>query len=170
MIEVGRIIIKNSLRAVTVMNVPVDDRDALDFFVTRLRITRGNRYIIEDTKTHRAICRGMMTGRTHRNKSVACLAAHYRINRLTRSAGAAQSGFKRIDGNDSVRVKKSFSFANYLLDVFEMLRRMTRLHNPARSFVRFDLAQFGPQLVASQRIHDDAIALRPLRMTSASVM
>src|SRR4051812_2795478 len=46
----ARIVKENSLRAVAVMNVPIDDRDAFDFLVAILRVTRRDRDIIKKTK------------------------------------------------------------------------------------------------------------------------
>ena len=49
-----RVVEENPLRAVAVMNVPVDDRNAFDLLVAILRVTRGDRDVVEKTKAHRA--------------------------------------------------------------------------------------------------------------------
>src|ERR1051326_3707648 len=83
----ARIVVKNSLRAVAVMNVPIDDRDAFDLGIVLLRITGSDGDVIEQTETHRAFFSRVMTRRTHRHERVVDLAFHDQLNRLTRSAG-----------------------------------------------------------------------------------
>ncbi len=48
--EDGRIVKENSLRAVAVMHVPINDRHALDFLIFILRVTRRDRDVIEQDK------------------------------------------------------------------------------------------------------------------------
>src|SRR5207253_45821 len=59
-IEKRSILIKDALRAVTVMYVPIDDGDSLDLFISLLCVACGHGDIIEKTKAHRSIgCRVM---------------------------------------------------------------------------------------------------------------
>src|SRR5207249_12083988 len=48
-IEDSRIFIKDALRAVTVMHVPIDDGDSLDFFISLLCVPRGHGDVTEET-------------------------------------------------------------------------------------------------------------------------
>src|SRR5690349_18286066 len=81
-----RIGVENSLRAVAVMNVPIDDRDLLDLRVLLLRVTRRNRDVVEKTKPHRAFFSRMMSGGTYRYERVLHFARHDQIDRLARRA------------------------------------------------------------------------------------
>mgnify|MGYP007034017739 CR=1 FL=1 len=51
----GRVDVKDTLRTVPVMNIPVDDRDPLDLFVIILGISGGDRDVIENAKPHRVL-------------------------------------------------------------------------------------------------------------------
>src|SRR4030095_4082376 len=61
--ENRRIVVKDSLRPVAVMHIPIDNRHALDFRVVPLGVTRRHSYVIEKTKTHRSLSRRMMARR-----------------------------------------------------------------------------------------------------------
>src|SRR5256885_17052499 len=88
------IVIEDSLRAVAVMNVPIENRNAIDFFELLLRITSSDGHIIEETEAHRAIRRGMVSRRAHGNERILRRAFNQRINRATGRAGAAQRSFQ----------------------------------------------------------------------------
>src|SRR5262249_25136446 len=82
-VEDRRIVVEDALRAVTVMHVPVEDRDALDVFVSLLGVARRHGDIVENTKTHGPIRRGVMSRRPHRDKGIPGSAFDYQIDRLT---------------------------------------------------------------------------------------
>src|SRR6185369_9320963 len=88
------IVVKDSLSSVAVMNVPIDNRHTLDFLVTGLRIPSGDCHVIEKTKTHRPIGRGMMAWRTHGHKGRRRLAFHERVDRAAGRSRATQSRFE----------------------------------------------------------------------------
>ena len=70
--EIG-IVPENILRAVAVMHVEIDHRDALE----PMRVTQmqcADRDVVEEAKAHRALALGMMAGRAHGAKGVRHLA------------------------------------------------------------------------------------------------
>src|SRR5262249_58626997 len=58
------------LRAIAVMDVKVDDRDALGAVAT-LRMAGRDRCIVEQAEPHRPRGLGMVSGRPYRNESIA---------------------------------------------------------------------------------------------------
>src|SRR5262249_53562007 len=111
-----RIVVKNSLRAVAVMHVPIDDRDLIDLGILLLRVTRGDGDVIEKTKAHRALFGRVITRRTHRHKPVLHVPGHDQIDRLTRRAGCAFGGIERAHRDDRVAVEITDAFADTFLD------------------------------------------------------
>ena len=57
-----RIRVENILGAVAVVNIPIDDGDAVDAIAV-LRITGGDGDVVEQAEAHAAICRSVMAGR-----------------------------------------------------------------------------------------------------------
>src|ERR1051325_9092042 len=90
----ARIIVKDPLRAVAVMNVPIDDRDSLDLRIVLLRVTCSNGDVIEQAETHRAFFGRMMSRWTYRHERVADLALHDQIDRLARRARRVSRGIE----------------------------------------------------------------------------
>src|SRR5882672_11798432 len=88
------IIIEDALGAVSMMHVPIDDCHALNFRIMVLRISRGDRHIVEETKTHGSLGGRVMARRPYRHKRIRGLSLHDEIDRFTGSAGAVQSRIK----------------------------------------------------------------------------
>ena len=80
-VEDRSIAIEDILRAVTVVDVPIDDRHLGDP-VLLLRVARGDGDIIKQAETHAAIGRGMMAGRPHGAERVGCFAFNDGIHRV----------------------------------------------------------------------------------------
>src|SRR5262252_3291580 len=166
-----RIIVENALRAVAVMNVPVENRHFVDFLITLLRIPRRNSNVVEKTKTHGPIRCGMVSRRTHRHKRVPGGSLHDRIDSLTGSAGTPQCCFQRLSGNKSVAVEITFAVTYGLFDLLKEMRCVTGLNIAAPRFLRLDLEQCGPKTcITTQGIHHDLIAFGTLRMIRTGVM
>src|SRR5205085_5778824 len=121
------VVVENPLRAVAVMHVPINDGDALDLRITRLRITRGDSDRVEETEAHCAFARRMMTGRARGQECVTRLARHDGINRATRAARRMQRRIERAQRAESVCAQVTKPFADGALDPFEVLRRVRRL-------------------------------------------
>ena len=121
------------------MHVPIKNRHPLNFLVSLLRIARSDSYVIEETKAHRSIRRGVMSGRTHRHESVLRRAFHHCIDRLARRARSTQCGLERIARNQGVVIKVAFAFAYCFLDMFVVLRRVAGLDVAAPRFAGFGL-------------------------------
>ena len=139
-----RIGVENSLRAVAVMHVPVEDRDALDLRIVLLCVTRRHRNVIEQTKTHRSFFSRVMTRRTHGNESVLYLATHNQINSLARSSRRVSRCVERTHRDDRVRVEITGAFAYDTFDLLVELWRVSRLNIAARRFSRLHLHETGP--------------------------
>jgi hypothetical protein len=63
-VQDGRVLLKDVLRAVPVMDIPVKDRDPFDPMPV-LRISRPYRDVVEQAETHRRVGLGMVPGRAH---------------------------------------------------------------------------------------------------------
>src|SRR5712691_7184810 len=71
------VVIENSLRSVSVMHVPVNNRNSLNLRITILRIPSGYSNVIEKTEAHCTLWSRMVARRTHRNKCISCFARHH---------------------------------------------------------------------------------------------
>jgi len=60
----ARVFFEDLLRAVPVVDVPVEDRDLFPA-VLRLRVARGDRDVVEYAEPHRAALSGMMARRAN---------------------------------------------------------------------------------------------------------
>src|SRR5271166_846775 len=75
----GSVIPKDVLRAVTVMDVEIDDRDALGA-IDRLGVTRGNGSVVEETESHWRRDFRMMARRARGDEGVSDLAGHHLVD------------------------------------------------------------------------------------------
>ena len=79
--------IKTVLGAVTMVQVPVDDGNALQTQTLQTK-TGPDRNIVKKAKPHGPVRLGMMTGRPHQGKSVVSLTTHYHLH----ASGHCSSG------------------------------------------------------------------------------
>ena len=93
------IFVKDVLRAVAVMNVPIDDGDMLGS-VDRLRMARGDGDVIENAKAHAARLARVMAWRANGTKRIVDFAPKNGVNRGdgTASGPASRigSGFANV--------------------------------------------------------------------------
>src|SRR4051794_22806043 len=87
-----RVVVKNTLSAVAVVNIPVDDRDVFDLLILVLSVAGGDGDIVEQAKAHGVLRRSMMPRRPDRDERIGGLAVHDGVNRAASPAGAEQSG------------------------------------------------------------------------------
>ena len=76
------------------MHTPVGDHHFREA-VLALRVTSGDRDVIEDSKSHALFWPGMMSGRSHRAKGIRGLANANRIDRIQRASDSAHSNIER---------------------------------------------------------------------------
>ena len=95
---------KYILRAIAVMNVEIDDRDALRA-MGGLRVARGDGGVVEKAEAHRRRAFGVMAGRPRRDKGVGEAPAHHFIDRESRAARGAHRRFQRARRHHRVRVE-----------------------------------------------------------------
>ena len=91
-VEHRRIVPEDVLRAVAVMDVPVDDGDALGAMLL-LRMAGGDRGIVEQAKAHRGRALGMVAGRPRRDEDIVGRA---RIDVVDRGVGGADRRQRRL--------------------------------------------------------------------------
>ena len=139
-----RIEIEDRLRAVAVMNVPIDDGDAFELGILLLCVTCRNRDVIEQTKSHRAFFRRVMSGWTNRDERVLDLAAHDQIDCLARRARRVLRRVERTHRDCRVSVQVTGAFTDDTLDLFVKLRRMSCLDVAARRLTCLFLTKTGP--------------------------
>jgi len=102
-VEDRGIFVKDLLRSVAVVHIPIDDEHFLYSFDT-LQIPCGNRDIVEKTKPHSPVDPGMVAGWPDRAKGVVNCAGADRIGGGNSGAARKQGGFKRFFRNNGIRV------------------------------------------------------------------
>ena len=118
------IALEDVLRAVAVVHVEVDDRDALEA-VRVERVARGNRYVIEDAESHRPRAAGVMSRRPHRAEGGIVLSCQHEVGSEDRGAGGAQGGLQAERVHRGVRIEMHRPRARRgLADRFHVLQRM----------------------------------------------
>ena len=163
------IVPEDVLRAVAVMDVEIDDRDALGA-VGRLGVTRGDGRIVEEAKAHRRRDFGMMAGRARGDEGVSDLLGHHLVDCEYRAPCRAKGRLERagrhrgvvVDGRAPLRRRPRAD----RLDIVERMDALDRRNlGPRRDVSRQhleDLALQGPL--------DCAQTVRPLGMSLAHVM
>ncbi len=90
-VQHARVVVEGGLRAVAVMNVPVDNQD-LRQIVLLLGVLGADRHIVEDAKAHRPVRHRMVARRTHGTEGVFDLALHHGVDRGQHAAGGHHRG------------------------------------------------------------------------------
>ena len=165
----GRIVPKNVLGAVAVMDVEIHDRDPLGP-MRGLGVARGDGRVIEEAEAHRGRDLGVMAGRAGRDESVANLAAHHLVDGEDGAARGAKRGLEgarrhqrvRIEGGPAVLGR---SRADRLDVVLRMDARDRCLVGERRGIARQHLKRF-----ALERPFDRTQAVGPLGMALAHVV
>ena len=80
-----RVVVEDLVRAVPVVDIPIDDRDPREA-VRALGVARGDGDVVEDAEAHPAIGRGMMAGWAHQRVGVLDRPRQGRIDRRDRPA------------------------------------------------------------------------------------
>src|SRR5690606_3112450 len=84
-------------RAIAVMDIEIDDRDALDGMRgERVGGTDGD--VVEQAESHRGVLRGVMAGRAYRAERTPPPRAEHRIDGGADGTGGAQRGGQRMRG------------------------------------------------------------------------
>src|SRR5687767_7429241 len=96
-IKDGIILPENILRAVTMMDVPIDDEDVFHA-VLDLSIPCGDCGIVEQAKSHGVVRRRMMTGRTDKRESSTAGFSKHGIDRRRCGAGRQLGDSKGVAG------------------------------------------------------------------------
>jgi hypothetical protein len=95
--------VKDLLRAVAVMDIPVDYQDTVEAVIHEP--VRADRNIVEQAKAHRVRRTGVMARRTDDRKRIVGLAFQHRLDRTQNSAGAQQSCAKRMGRSARVGIE-----------------------------------------------------------------
>ncbi len=125
-----RVGLEDILRAVAVMHVPVDDRNALQP-VLLLRMTRGNRGIVEEAEAHGAHSLGMMPRRARGDEGIVMAAGNDVIHRGHRPADAGERRLQALHAGIGVAlelVDLILVLRHGAHDGKEMLLRMRQQH------------------------------------------
>lgn len=95
------VFVENVLRAVSVMDVPVGNQDAFNAMAL-LGVAGGDCDIVEDAKTHAAVGRSVMAGRTEHAERVVDFSGHHRVDSLQHTADGIQRDFERAGTDDGI--------------------------------------------------------------------
>ena len=91
----SRIFVERVLGAVAVVDVEIEDRDALE--AVRLDGVHGaDRHVVEDAEAHGAIGRGVMPGRAHGAEGAAHFRRHHHVGRGDHGTRRVQRRRKRL--------------------------------------------------------------------------
>src|SRR5262245_2971849 len=102
----GRVGVKDVLRTVPVMHVPINDQDAFDAKYISRMIGRKC-YVVEHTKAHRLHGRCVMSRRPSQCQSCFRLAFKHTVHSLRTTSGTEQCNIKRSFAYDRVGIKVS---------------------------------------------------------------
>ncbi len=131
------------LRAIAVVHVEIDDGDALEP-MRGLGVARGDRGVVEETKTHRRRRFGVVSGRPRRDEGVVDAPARHFVHGVNRPARRAKRGLPGPRRHRGVRVELNAPLARRgLFDRGDVVRRDERASAPrsrraARSRERAD--------------------------------
>jgi hypothetical protein len=99
-----RVVLHESLRAVAVMHVPVDDQNPLRL-VSRTGVVGGNRNIAEQAEAHRTIAQRMMSRRAYCAEAPRRFTGEREVNAIEHGSDSRASGIPRPFTRDGVRVE-----------------------------------------------------------------
>ena len=121
-IEQARVLLEDRLRAITMVDVEVDDSDPVKT-MNGAGLMGPDRHIVEDAESHGGACLGVMAGRAHRAEGIGDLTAGDRIHRSRKGARCAQGGFTRSRRQDRIGIERHQPRlrhrSEYALDVLE---------------------------------------------------
>jgi len=98
------------LGAVAVVNVEIDDRDALGSMVC-LGMARRDGGIVEQAEAHRPFRLGVMAGRPYGNEGIGGTAAHHFVDRVNRAADGAQCRLETAGRHRRIGIEMHHAFA-----------------------------------------------------------
>lgn len=107
-----RLIAKSRLGAVAVVDIKVDNGDALKLIMLA-RIRGGNRYIIKQAKTHCLLGFGMMSRWAYRAKGIVGFAVQDFVDRIANSAHRTKSGLPGAGRDYRVLIQIVFPLFGY---------------------------------------------------------
>src|SRR4051794_32108983 len=81
--------LEDVVRAIAVVDVPVEDRDALDT-VSVPRVLRGDRHVVKEAEAHRTRDLAVMSRRPRADEAGGRLSGHQRVDQSARSARSRQ--------------------------------------------------------------------------------
>ena len=120
----GRIVPEDVLGAVAVVDVEIDDGDALDA-VRRLRVPGGDRRVVEEAEAHRRRRLGVVAGRPCGDEGVVDAAHDDLVDGECRSAGRAQSRFEGAGRHRRVGIELDRALGRAgALDRLDVVERM----------------------------------------------
>src|SRR5208283_1835046 len=100
-----RIILKNVLRAVAMMNIKIHYTYSL-YLPFPSQISGGNSYIVEIAKSHNTVYFSMMSWRTDSAKGIVYLSLHHEIDGIENSPYSKHRGFKGLTAYLIIRMIK----------------------------------------------------------------
>ena len=99
----GRVVLEQVLRAVAVVDVPVEDQNALEVEFVAQR-AGGDDDVVEQTEAHRAVALGVVTGRPDRAEGPPQPAASDLPGGLDHPAGGEPCDFIALGADGAVRL------------------------------------------------------------------
>ena len=117
------VVVKNILRPVAVMVVPVHDQDAVQT-VMPLEVTRRHGDVIEDAESHRAAGGGMMAGRPDGAEGIRHLTLHDPVRGSQDTARGQPRHSQRTGRNDCVsraQLGETFETSSFPIHQFQVV-------------------------------------------------
>src|SRR5262249_35148223 len=121
-VEDVRIVPEDVLGAIAVVNVPVEDRDPGG--ALGARGGRGDRDVVEQAESHRAIARGVVTGRAYDRDAVRELAVQDVDGELHGRSGRGERGVPGAGREVGVGVEPARLSGHGVREVVEVIRRV----------------------------------------------
>ncbi len=166
-VEDGGIVVEDVLDAVSVVRVPIEHEDALTPIAQR---RRGDRGVVQQTKTHRVARHGVVTGRADRAERGRALAPLQRIDGLQPGAGRKQRRLPRADRHGGVGIERAAARRTELLEPIEVIAGMDPLELRAGRAARLEAASRVGEARILQPGDHGLVASGPLGVTAAGLV
>jgi hypothetical protein len=123
------------LRAIAVVNIPIDDEDAFQT-MDRAGVRRGQSDVVEQAKAHAMGGRGMMAGGPHQAQRRPVATAQDSVHGRDTGTGRGEGHLERVGRDDGVRIKQSAPMLGDLAGALDNPPFMNAQHTCGRQRVK----------------------------------
>ncbi|MBA7574190.1 hypothetical protein ES708_15992 [subsurface metagenome] len=115
-----RIIVKGSLRAVAVVDIEVDDKDAFQFIFFK-GVFGGDSDVVKEAKAHSLTGGGVVARGPDQGEGVSHLPTHHRLHRPDNAAGGIERRLVGVRRHHRIGVKPAAATSGFFLNLFDIV-------------------------------------------------